>query len=220
MSSERLLLRALPALATALIGLAAVPGQAAVMFHADPAGFAAAVSPQGFDDFEAAPWAADTNYAGPVASQGITWSAANTLRASTFMPHSGRVALSDVDGSPDLLDTLTAQLADEADGFGLWLRSTLLRANVEFALLDANGMVLDSFTQTFFDQWTFLGFSSDTPFASVRLHATGSGGGFVDDFLVDDVAYGTARPAQVPEPGSLALLGLGLAALTRARKQH
>jgi hypothetical protein len=141
--------------------------------------------------------------------------AAGTPRVTTFMPESGHVALSD--GSPDRLDSLTAWLDAPAEGFGLWLRSTLATVNLDIALLDAGGNVLDSFTQTFDDQWTFLSFTADTPFSGVRLRATGNGGAYVAHFIVDDVRYGTPRPAQVPEPGSLALPDHALTVLAPIR---
>lgn len=189
--------------------------------YTDPDQFTLATSARTTEDFDSAPWIADTNYGAPVTSLGVTWSAANTLRATTFMPHSGRVALSDVDGSPDLLDALTAQLPAGVTALGLWLRSTQNLVNVEFSLRSDVGDSLLDFTQTFFDTWTFVGFTSETPLGQLRLRATRDGSPYVDDFLIDDMSFGARAAQSVPEPGSAALIAAALAPLlVRRRRRH
>jgi hypothetical protein len=65
----------------------------------------------------------------------------------------------------------------------------------------------------------FFGVSSDAgPITQVTLHAQGN----ANDTGVDNVAFGTPAAAAVPEPGTLALAGLGglgLAGYARRRKQ-
>jgi hypothetical protein len=75
------------------------------------------------------------------------------------------------------------------------------------------GSVVESFSQavTYDDPNTaFLGFSGIS-FDSIRVTAG------VEEGLVDNVQIGTS--ANVPEPGSLALMGLGLAGLAAIRKR-
>lgn len=199
-------------------GTVAAAAQAAPTVYTDADAFALAAPALTTEDFESAPWIADTNYGAPMTSLGVTWSAANTLRATTFMPHSGRVALSDLDGSPDLLDALTAQLPAGVTALGLWLRSTQNLVNVEFSLYSDIGDPLMNFTQTFFDTWSFIGFSSDTPLGQLRLRATSNGSPYVDDFIVDDVAFGARAVQSVPEPGSFALIAAALVPLLVRRR--
>jgi hypothetical protein len=61
-----------------------------------------------------------------------------------------------------------------------------------------------------FDNRIFYGLTSDTPISKIRV-VNGPGDG--DGITIDDVQFTAPNPAAVPEPGSLLLLGSGLAAL-------
>lgn len=206
----------------ALIACSAVAAtaHAAPTVYVDPDAFALEAVALTTEDFESPPWIADSNYGVPVTSLGVTWSAPNTLRATTFMLHSGAVALSDVDGSPDLLDALTAQLPAGITALGLWLRSTQNLVNVEFSLFGTAGDPLLDFTQTYLDTWTFVGFTTDAPLGQLRMRATRDGSPYVDDFLIDDVSFGARSAQSAPEPGSAALIAAALALLLSRRRRH
>lgn len=84
------------------------------------------------------------------------------------------------------------------------------------ALLDTSESVLSIF-EAFpnFSTGQFLGFVSDTPFSQITISANT---GF--SYTLDTLVYGDAAAVQsVPEPGTLALLGLGLVGMAARRRK-
>ena len=113
-------------------------------------------------------------------------------------------------------------LANTTYFFSVWIASVF---PVSPAMLDfsVNGQQLGStFTastttgnwQQFYATW-FSGASTTAQLGLVNLN-TAFGG---NDFALDDIVLDTVRPGSVPEPGSLLLLGMGVAALCAVRRR-
>lgn len=200
------------------------PAPAALMVFSDASSFHAALgaAPTTADDFESPPWLPDTSYGGPVVHAGVTWTAGQQLRASSFQPHSGRVALSDVDGNPDAPDLLQADFAADQGAVGFWLRAGIGGVSLEMELLDRVGQVVAGHQSLVGEAWTFFGLASDTPWARLQLRAR-TDQIRVDDFLLDDLSASPVLlpPAgSVPEPAGAALVALALAAASLPRRRQ
>jgi PEP-CTERM motif len=100
----------------------------------------------------------------------------------------------------------------------LRLNRPLPNLDVRVELLDSADDVLGSATGSGPTQFAFefVGLISDTVITRVRMTSTGSG--LDDDFAIDDSRFSGSVSA-VPEAGTLALLGLGLAGVAASRRR-
>jgi hypothetical protein len=100
----------------------------------------------------------------------------------------------------------TVDVYDGLNGTGTLLASLALEAQgFDNCTGDPNGS---------FCNWTPVGVLFDGIARSIDFGGTANQTGF------DDITFGTNIPGPVPEPGSLALLGLGLAGLGMARRRR
>ena len=86
-------------------------------------------------------------------------------------------------------------------------------ANMDLTLLFNTGESI-SVNQGGSNVMGFVGITTDIAFSSVQLISSNTKGTY---FGIDNLAYGTA--SAVPEPASIALLGLGLAGIGLSRKK-
>lgn len=209
-------LRRLRSLVFVLVVVSAGARAADAAPFTDFADFAAATTGLTTDDFALPPWA-EGNYAGPVQSLGVTWSAVGTLRATSFMPHSGRLALSDLDPStmPDTLDELVAVLPSGVTAAGAWLRTTTGAVPIEITAYDTSNVAVTSHGMLLTESYVFFGFTSDTAIGRLRVRAQR----LPDDFLLDDFSFGTAA-THVPEPTSVGLFCVGLLGVARGARRR
>jgi hypothetical protein len=86
--------------------------------------------------------------------------------------------------------------------------------DVRYTLITATGMEAGVIRPAIRPNLAFFGLTSTVGIDGVRLQTIVPGVGFLN---VDNVAFGTANPAPVPEPASLGLVaaGLGVAAVRR-----
>lgn len=111
----------------------------------------------------------------------------------------------------DLGSDMIISFAAPVDSFALNLSSIVGRTGLT-TLTFSNG---DTASAALGDPWAFHGYVSSTPFSSVTI--TGVSGDYV---LVDNIRFANIEEeVATPEPASLALLALGLAALTARRRK-
>ena len=110
----------------------------------------------------------------------------------------------------DLGRDLIISFAAPVDSFALTLSSIVGRTGLT-TLTFSNG---DTASAALGDPWAFHGYIASTPFSSVTIAGVSG-----DYLLVDNIRFADIEESATPEPASLALLALGLAALTTRRRK-
>jgi hypothetical protein len=205
------------------LSVSLLPKAANAQAFSDYTDFVAATSSLTMESFDSSPWILTANPQG-TSNLGVTWTSNNVLYVTTVVFKSFPQSLSDLDGSPDLVDTIHAAMPSGITAVGGWIGTFAQGHMVSMTAYAADDAVLGTIDapSTGLSDSSFVGLITSAPIAKVSFISTS--GGIADDFWLDDFVFGTGhRNNQVPEPGTLAFLG-GMAAgailLVRARRNR
>jgi hypothetical protein len=156
--------------------------------------------------------------AGPVTYQGVTFAAqsgALMIQSSggSILGTSGAALNTNSNvGNGDLTLTFATGISRFGANFGTCNGCTTLSATV--TAYDVNNLVVEAMSFPSFAN-AFVGFDFASSVSKIVIDRTDSSGYFT---FIDDVRF--KEGGQVPEPGSLALIGMGALAVAMARRRR
>lgn len=192
---------------------------APILFNNDKVGFDAATSGLTYDDFESV----TSNSSTEVGFGGGTFNCTGGSYCPGFFGISTSFSVS---GNQSLYfatpDSAVFNFNSAINAFGITMGGQGDVAPIDLFATTSEGdvvQILDDFTGPNVNQpggfeYFFGLFDAGSTFTSVTISASNSG----DGIFFDDLYYG-ATTSNVPEPGSLALIGLGLAGIGFTRKK-
>lgn len=197
---------------------------AAPVTYTDFNAFQAAASNLTIDSFDAAPWASFGAKTQGLANLGVSWRAGNQLFAFNSTSHSAPWAITSNDGTlggSEVWDWIEAVLPANVTAVGGWITSFNQLHTTELLAYDAQDNLLGSASLGVTgSSYTFLGLTTDTAIAKIRIASTNVTNPVGDDFALDDFSFGgTPAAIPIPEPSALALLGAGALAVLFGRRR-
>jgi len=201
--------RQIKILAAALLVFLPIAASAVPIVYTDESSYLAAIA--SFDSvsegFETAGWVACTSGCTAVTNNGLTWTASDSIRANQFTFRSGAYGVFDSLGDPDAITVTNA--VDTLVAAGGWFTAPASAPRVDF-MIDATTV---GSIDLGFPGFGFLGVVDTSGFSSIVFGAP------TGHFIADDFTFARAELVAVPEPGTLALLGIGLFGMGVARRR-
>ena len=212
--------------AAALITLTAIPGQAATItpFENNQAAWQLAAGTTSAIDFEAFSGTLVTGdeFIGNPGSPAFSLQSGSSMFSgdgvTDFIPTSGINMLYPINSAGQIIGEIRVTFSSAVSA----LSAFFMDVEVAFAVtgfdLGGDGTIDVAFSgNQGDDSQSFLGFTTDMAVTVIDIHF-GDTGQIPDGVAIDDLSYALA-PTAMPEPGTLALFGLGLASLGFARRK-
>lgn len=206
----------------AVVLVQAGTARAATTSYTDFSAFQLAATSLTTDSFDTAPWTPTGVLAQGTSNLGVSWTAANFLASFSGISRSGANAVTSQDLiGADLFDLMEAIMPSGTKSVGGWITSFNMAHDTELQAYDVLDNLLGSVAvDNTGNDFEFLGLISDTEIAKVRFVSKNVSNPIGDDFALDDFTFGGSTTAAVPEPATLALFGIPLAALALRRRSR